>query len=203
MPSPFQPIPGTRTAPRGLFVDHWGTLLRKPARGFATSPDEIEFQPEAISALFQAGQQDWNIYLIGNESSVPDGHVDAATWQSIEDHVINTLHRHGIAITRNYICTDHPEGKKPHDKDSVYLLPNTGAMYHAMQEDGLALRSCWVLGDGPLELAAGWRAGCRTAGVDLSGEVRAGALAVEPEVFADSLAHALSQIVTGVAMTRL
>lgn len=203
MPSPFQPIPGTRTAPRGLFVDHWGTLLRNPSQGFATSPDDVEFLPEAISSLFQAGQHGWNIYLIGNEPSVPDGKIDGATWQTIEDHVINTLHRHGVAITRNYICTDHPEGRKPHDKDSVYLLPNTGAMYHAMQEDGIQLPSSWVVGDGPLELAAGWRSGCRTAGVQLEGEVREGALSVEPEVFASSLADALSQIVSGVGITRM
>lgn len=202
MPSPFQPIPGTQSSPRGLFVDHWGTLLCTPSAGFAQHPDEVEFSAGALEALFQAKRQGWNIYLIGNEASVTSGQLDFTRWQEVEDHVVNTMHRHGVPIQRNYICIDDPEGRKPHNKDSVYMLPNTGAMYHATQEDGIVLSASWVIGDGPLELAAGWRAGCRTVGVNMSGVAGEGGLQVEPEVLADDLAHGLSQVASGVAISR-
>ena len=31
-PSPFAPLPGMERAPRGLFLDRWGTLMALPER---------------------------------------------------------------------------------------------------------------------------------------------------------------------------
>lgn len=203
MPSPFQPIPGTRTIPGGIFVDHWGTLLRRPDAGFALDVGELEFQEGAVDALFHAHEQGWNIYLIGNEFSVPQGLLPYARWQELEAHIIQMLQRHGVPVTRSYICTDDPEGKKPHNRDSVYMLPNTGPMYHAAQNDGINLSKCWVIGDSTLELVAGWRAGCHTVGVRTGDAVNDGALHVEPEVFANNLTDAIGLIVSGTAIPRL
>ncbi|HIF24267.1 MAG TPA: hypothetical protein EYQ27_20745 [Gemmatimonadetes bacterium] len=91
-----------------------------------------------------------------------------------------------------------PDGKAPHDKESVFLFPNTGVMYHAAQMDGIILSESWVIGDGALELASGWRAGCRLACIGDGSALSESDLKVEPEVQAMSLSQALSEIGAGV-----
>ena len=103
----------------------------------------------------------------------------------------------GIPIQRSYACTDDPEGLEPHSKESVFLLPNTGALYHAAQVDGVLLDQSWVVGDSSRELVAGWRAGCRLAGVRTGLAVKDGRFPVDPEMFADDLAGVLRDVTSG------
>ncbi len=195
-------LPGTGQPRRGLFVDHLGTLLQVPARGFLTHAEEIDFTPDALEVLFQAAQSGWNVYLVGNESSVHSGAVEESVWAEIHDGILAGLRTHGVCPVRSYICIDHPEGQAPNNKDSVYRLPNTGAMYHAAQADGISLPHSWVIGDETIDLVAGWRAGCHMAGVRTGAAVQDGALHVEPEILADNLAAVVREVSSGTAVTR-
>jgi histidinol phosphatase-like enzyme len=153
------------------------------------------FTPRALEALFRACQDGWSIYLIGNEEDVALGKLSDARWEAFERELLAFLGSYGVRVQRNYACLDDPlRGKGRHKRDSVYLLPNTGAMYHARQHDGVDLQKSWVIGDGVLELVAGWRAGCRLAGVGSSGRLEAGELAVEPELFRPDLASVLAEV---------
>jgi histidinol phosphatase-like enzyme len=202
MDSPFAPLPGSGPPPRGLFVDRWGTLLERPGKGWSTRFDSTSFTPGAVDALFHAGQAGWNIYLIGNVEEVAFGHVSQARWDAFEAELVSALRAAGVHVTRSYSCSDHPDGVAGHTKDSVFLLPNTGAMYHAAQVDGIRLRETWVIGDSSLELVAGWRAGCRLAGVRTGEGLRDGQLHVEPDVLADDLARAVREATSGARVAR-
>ena len=195
-------LPGTGLPRRGLFVDHLGTLLKTPSSGYLQGPDDIEFTEDSLEALFHAGQSGWNLYLVGNERSVYQGQVSETTWNAIHDALLEQLRTHGICPTRSYICIDHPEGQAPNNKDSVYRLPNTGAMYHAAQADGISLPHSWVVGDESIDLVAGWRAGCHMAGVRTGAAVQDGQLQVEPEILANHLAAFVRQVTSGTAITR-
>jgi histidinol phosphatase-like enzyme len=106
--------------------------------------------------------------------------------------LLEHLASYGARVRRSYACLDDPEhGKGAHRRDSVYFLPNTGAMYHAMQHDGLDLERSWVIGDSTPELVAGWRAGCHLAGVRTGNRLEDGALSVEAELICDQLAGVL------------
>jgi len=177
-------------------------LFQLPEQGHVTRFDRLEFTPGALEALFKIGQAGWNLYLIGNEDAVAFGHLSADKWKTLESAYLDHLRGHGIPIHRNYACLDNPEGKRPHDKDSVFLLPNTGVLYHAAQTDGIALRESWVVGDSTLELVAGWRASCRLAAVRTGLALEDGGLQVEPEIFADNLATVLLEIESGERMNR-
>jgi D-glycero-D-manno-heptose 1,7-bisphosphate phosphatase len=140
-------------------------LLETPASGFATSPLEVRFHAGALDALFRASQAGWRLYLIGNEDAVAFGRLATEAWHEIEKKMLKDLVRAGVALGRSYVCLDHPEGVPGRRNDSVYMLPNTGAFYHALHMDGIDLAKSWVIGDSTLELVAGWRAGCRMAAV--------------------------------------
>ena len=195
-------LPGTGQPRRGLFIDHLGTLLETPGCGFLESPDDIVFTPDALETLFQLTQTGWNLYLVGNEDSVHRGQVTQETWEEIYEAILGGLRTHGVCPVRSYICIDHPEAPAPHNKDSVYRLPNTGAMYHAAQADGISLPHSWVVGDETIDLVAGWRAGCHMAGVRTGAAVQDGALHVEPEILADNLAALAREVSSGTAITR-
>jgi D-glycero-D-manno-heptose 1,7-bisphosphate phosphatase len=183
----FPPLEGTVPLPHGVFVDRWGTLLETPAAGFARHPDELRFLPGSLEALFRASRSGWRIYLIGNEDPVARGRLAEADWKSVEAALLARIAAAGIPLARNYACIDHPQGIAGRRNDSVFLLPNTGAFYHAAHTDGLELAKSWVIGDSTLELVAGWRAGCRLAAVRTGEALRDREFEVEAEIWEKDL----------------
>ena len=196
------PLPGTDSLPRALFVDRWGTLLERPSAGWCSRFTDVTFAPDALELLFRAGQAGWWVYLIGNEDAVAHGRWSSTSWEAFEGQLLEHLASQGIPVRRSYACLDHPDGKGEHARDSVFRLPNTGALYHAAQADGVELSQSWVIGDSTLELSAGWRAGCHLAGV-LTGEGLAdGTIHVEPEFVAEDLAAALGEVLAAERVAR-
>jgi histidinol phosphatase-like enzyme len=198
---PPSPLPGAGRPVRGLFVSRASILVAtggQPARG---EPRPAEPSPAALRMLFRAGQRGWILYLVGNEDSVARGRVSDAAWERFEAALLARLRGEGIPIARHYACVDHPRGKGAHRRDSVFRFPNTGALYHAAQEDGIELRESWVISEEIDELAAGWRAGCRTARV---GQARASQneLEVEPDLASTDLAGALAEVLGSDEYTR-
>lgn len=185
--SPYPPLEGTVPAPRALFIDRWGTLLQTPSAGFASSPSEVRFFPGALDALFRASRAGWQIYLLGNEDAVAFGRLSLEAWNAVEKKMLSDLGNCGVPIAGHYACIDHPEGVVGRRNDSVYLLPNTGVFYHALHGHGIDLAKSWVIGDSTLELVAGWRAGCRQAGVRTGVGLADRAYEVDPEVVSKDL----------------
>ncbi len=183
----FAPLPGTTPLPRGLFVDRWGTLLETLERGYAAHPDEVRFFPGVLPALFRATRAGWSIYLLGNEDAVARGELTFEAWKAVEERILFSLERAGVVLARQYACIDHPEGIEGRRNDSVYLLPNTGAFYHASHVDGIELEKSWVIGDSTIELVAGWRAGLRLAGVQTGLALRDRTYTIEPEIVGSDL----------------
>jgi histidinol phosphatase-like enzyme len=194
--SPFAPLEGTTPAPRALFIDRWGTLLEPPREGFARVPADVRFVAGAVEALFRAARAGWKLYLIGNEEAVAFGHQSMQDWQAIEDTILGELGRAGIPIGKSYACTEHPRGSTDRQNDSVYLLPNTGAFYHAHHTDGVDLGKSWVVGDSTLELVAGWRAGVRLAAVRTGAGLDDRTFEVDPELFEDDLCGVVRELLT-------
>jgi D-glycero-D-manno-heptose 1,7-bisphosphate phosphatase len=189
-----RPLTGTEAPVRGIFIDRWGTLIASDAPCLGPKSAPWNFVPRAIDSLFRAQQEGWLIYLIGNETAVADGLVEESTWLEQERELLARLSSHGVRVVRNYACLDHPGGKGAHKRPSVFLLPDTGIFYHAQQIDGLVLEKSWVVGDGTLEIAAGERAGMRTAGVRTGRALADGELAIDPQFVAEDLAEFISTL---------
>jgi len=202
-PQILAPLPGTGSPPRGLFVSRFGALLERTGGALPRHADEAPFQPRVIELLFRAGQAGWNIYVVGNEDAVARGRTSDAAWERFDESLQAHLRAQGVCVTRHYACLDHPQGKPPHDKDSVFLFPNTGCLYHAAQEDGIELRESWLLSDDVLELAAAWRAGVRVAAVEAAGSRCERDIEVEPDLVVRTAFAGLGEILAGTAVSRL
>jgi histidinol phosphatase-like enzyme len=136
------------------------------------------------------------LYLVGNEESVAFGQLAKEAWETVEKKVLADLARAGVAVARNYACLDHPQGIPGRRNDSVYLLPNTGAFYHAVHTDGIELAKSWVIGDSTLELVAGWRAGVRTAAVRTGRALADRTYEVDPEISGANLRAVVLDLLT-------
>ncbi len=197
------PLPGTERAPRALFVGRWGGLLERsntPCKSFT----DARLAAKAGELLFRATQGGWQLYLVGNEPDVARGRVSDTAWESFQ----RDLHAHltglGIPVKRDYACLDHPQaGRGQHKRESVYRFPNTGALYHAVQEDGIELRASWMVSDDVLELASASRAGVRTLAIGCSTRAVEGPLEVDCEQSATTLAEALQVLLAGDALRRV
>jgi D-glycero-D-manno-heptose 1,7-bisphosphate phosphatase len=188
-------LPGTEPPRRALFLGRSGSLLPVTKTSLPKLEPEF-FSGPAAGALFRAAQAGWIVYLVGNAEPVAEATVAETAWERFESELLSGLAAHGIPVRHHYACLDHPQGKGKHRRDSVFLFPNTGALYHAAQEDGIDLSQSWVVAHRTCELAAGWRAGCRTARVGRSAEGAEGDLAVEPHIDAASLSQALALILS-------
>ena len=196
----FSPIPGAGRPLRGIFVSRDGGLVLPEAAGKRPKKG-VACPTRALRLLFRAGQRGWNLYLIGNEDDVAKGQVADEVWEEYEARLRAKLAGDGIVLVRHYACLDHPKGKGKHRRDSVFRFPNTGALFHAAQEDGIELRESWLLSSDVDELAAGWRAGCRTGRVGNAGSEegtpgspRTSDLEVEADLVAEDLASALEEL---------
>lgn len=196
----YSPLPGTQAPERALFVKRWGTLLRP--RGEWSPFDPSLFVPGAVDALFRAVQAGWHVYLIGNEEDVAFGRCSDEDWLAFEAALLAHLTAHGVHVARCYATLDHPVGKGRHRRKSVFLLPDTGIFFHALQHDGVQLSESWVIGDATPELAAGERAGCRVARVDEPGGADDPELHVDPQVRATTLVEVLDSLAHALALSR-
>lgn len=200
-PLPQRCLPGTEAPTRALFVDRWGTLLELPSdtpRRFS----DARYVAGAVDALHKAQREGWSVYLVGNEDHVAYGRISDQEWLDFERELLSSLAALGVSPTRLYACLDHPQGREPHRKPSVFRLPDTGLFYHALQAEGVHLGQSWVVGDSTLEIAAGQRAGCRTAAVRTGLALGDRELAIEPDVVFDDLQQMIHALVRSPAYAR-
>lgn len=180
---------------RGVFVDVLGTLVKPDGDNdrFPTFDPSCLYEG-VIDGLFRCTQAGWKLYLIGNVDSVAFGQQSAEDWTAFQSALHAYLASMGITVQRDYSCIDHPEGVPGRERDSVYRLPGTGAMHHAGQADNIRLNVSWVVGDRSLDLVTGWRAGCRTGGVQTGYSMTDRQFQVEPELVGRSATGVLKEI---------
>lgn len=195
-------LPTSVRPPRGLFVGRDGVLLERsetPADRFS----EAALQPRVVDMLFRASRGGWNVYLVGNVASVAQGKLAESAWKRFEGELMEHLRAQGVTIVRHYASVDHPDGKGPHKRDSVFVFPNTGALYHAAQHDGVDLGESWLVSADVHELAAGWRAGVHAAALDPHGALRGEELQVEPQLIGATAVELLAEVLAIGRTTRV
>lgn len=195
-------LPSSVRPPRGLFVGRDGVLLERCERPLERFADAC-LQPRVVDMLFRASRGGWNVYLVGNVQSVAQGALPLSAWTLFEAELLEHLRAQGVTIARHYACVDHPEGVGKHRRDSVFLFPNTGALYHAAQHDGVELTESWLVSADVHELASGWRAGMHAAALDPHGALRGEELQVEPELVGATAAELLGEVLAIGRTTRV
>jgi len=148
-------------AAKAVFLDRDDTLIEDP--GYLNDPAQVKLLPGvelAIRSLHQAG---YKLVVVTNQSGIARGMLTEQALELIHAEMRRQLAEKGAHLDAIYFCPFHPEGTvEPYAIESDLRKPQPGMLLKAAHELELDLSVSWMVGDGPRDIEAGQRAGCRT-----------------------------------------
>ncbi len=169
-----------------LFVDRPSLLLVESGDGDRAT---VSVHTANLRGLCQMDAQHWKLVWIGNEDAVALGRVSERRYARACAQIDEALTRAGIRTTADYTCAYAIQGVGERKKDSVFRLPNVGALKAARLEFDVRLDSSWVISDRAEAMLSGSRGGARTALVRSERNERR--YDVTPDLVADDLGSAV------------
>ncbi|MBL8694655.1 MAG: hypothetical protein JNJ88_11215 [Planctomycetes bacterium] len=171
---------------RALFVDRPSLLLQEaPDRG----QPSIQVHQKALEDLAQMNPRAFRLFWIGNDDALAFGRVPEKRHARACAQIQETLAAKKIAAVADYSCPFSLQGAPERRRDSVFRLPNVGAMKAARLEFEVELDGSWILSDRAEAMLAGSRAGIRTALIRSPHNERR--YDVTPDLVADDLGSAI------------
>jgi D-glycero-D-manno-heptose 1,7-bisphosphate phosphatase len=144
--------------PGGIFLDRDGTINQEV--NFLTSPEELELIPRSASAIQEANQLGFKVFIVTNQSGIARGLLTENQLGHIHQTLIEKLLEHNARIDAIYYCPHHPEGEEsPFAVDCSCRKPNTGMIEQATREFPLDLKRSFVIGDRLIDIQLGNNAG--------------------------------------------
>lgn len=123
---------------KAWFLDRDGTIIID--KNYLSDPNLIEFLPNSIEALKLAQELGYILIVITNQSGVGRGYFSLEQANNIQDVFCKELLKHGITITKSYIC--------PHyDSNCDCRKPQTGMFEQAIKDFNLNPIECIACGD--------------------------------------------------------
>jgi D-glycero-D-manno-heptose 1,7-bisphosphate phosphatase len=164
----------------GIFLDRDGVIIRKAPEGeYITRWSEVEFLPGSIEAIATLHGYGFTVLIVTNQRGVATGKISAANLEEIHSKIKDVVADAGGLVSEIYCCT--------HDvSESCFCRkPQPGMLLRAAKEFSLNLADCWMVGDSAVDILAGKRAGCKTAQVSQTIELKN--LPEKPDVRVESL----------------
>ena len=140
-----------------IFLDRDGTLMTDVA--YCADPARVAVFPGAADALARLQARGYLLVLITNQSGIGRGYFTETHFRAVQDEFFRQLGP-GF-LTAAYHCPDAPDAATERRK------PGAGMIFEAAAEHGIDLERSFLIGDSPVDLACGRRAGL--AGVVLVG----------------------------------
>jgi histidinol-phosphate phosphatase family protein len=138
---------------KAIFLDRDGTIIVD--KNYLNDPEQVEFFPVAIEAL-KSLQNDFLLIVVTNQSGIARGLVQVENVYLIHEKMQAVLKPYGVQITAFYFS--------PHAADSNHPLrkPNPGMLIQAAKDHRIDLGASFMIGDKPIDVEAGQRAGCKS-----------------------------------------
>jgi len=150
---------------KAIFLDRDDTLIEDP--GYINNADQVKLLPGVPRALAELKTMGYKLVLATNQSAVARGIVTEKTLRNIHDRLEQLLAGNNAFLDAIYYCPYHPDGVIPkYRKESDCRKPNPGMLLTAADEIGIDLSQSWMIGNGPHDVEAGLRAGCKTILID-------------------------------------
>lgn len=164
-------------APRAcVFLDRDGTLNQDA--GYVYRPEQLVLLPgvpEGLTALRAAG---FLLIVVTNQSGVARGMYSEDDVQRFHQHMSARLGP-AAAPDAYYHCPFHPDAVlESYRQDSPLRKPGTGMFERACREFAIAPAQSFMLGDKPLDVEFGRRAGLRS--ILIAGQAEPGPHLVKP-----------------------
>jgi histidinol-phosphate phosphatase family protein len=177
-----------------VFLDKDGTLIEDVP--YNVDPGLIRLTSGAAGGLRRLHAAGYRLFIVSNQSGVARGYFAEETLAGVWQRVTELLGAAGVPLAGCYYCPHHPDGTVTRYAVTCDCRkPHAGLILRGAREHGVDLAGSWVLGDKPVDVEAGHRAGCRTVllgeGCETDG---AGTVQQTPDYRARDLSEAADRI---------
>jgi len=146
-----------------VFFDRDNTLIVND--GYLGEPSRVRLIDGAAIAIARARRMGFVVVTVSNQSGVARGMFDEKAVHAVNaalDALLRRIDRDAI-IDRHYFCPFHPQAViQRYRIDSPLRKPAPGMIHLAERELNLDLKTSWLIGDAPRDIAAAKAAGCRS-----------------------------------------
>ncbi len=145
---------------KAAFFDRDGTLIRDV--NYLSDLKQISLLPEGLAAASWCQQNEYELFVVTNQSGVARGFFDIAFVQQTHRTIDTMLQSRGIIIKQWYFCPHHPSQgtNKEFIKDCSCRKPKPGMLLQAAKEHNLDLSQSLLFGDQESDFCAGRAVGC-------------------------------------------
>lgn len=145
-----------------LFLDRDGVFIENRA-AYVRSWDDVEFFPQALTALARVRDIPYKIIVVTNQSAVGRGIISMETAVQLNNRILEGVREANGRIDASYLCPAKPGTHDPCRK------PRPGMLLQAAQEHNLDLSQSYMIGDALTDVQAGQAAGVKQAILLLTG----------------------------------
>lgn len=133
-----------------IFLDRDGTIIED--MGDIKQASEVQFYPFTFKAL-DLLQEHFLLFIITNQSGIAKGIVTVKEVEEVNNHILNTLKKQGIAIYDSFCCPHKSEDNCECKKPKTYFIEKARQLYN------IDLNQSFIIGDHPSDVQCGINAG--------------------------------------------
>ncbi|MBY0385347.1 HAD family hydrolase [bacterium] len=139
---------------KAVFLDRDGTIIIDKV--YLNDPKQVEFLPGAIDGLKELKRAGYLLIVVTNQSGIARGLVQKENLEKIHQRMQDLLKHENIQIDGFFYS--------PHAADSNHPMrkPNPGMLLQAAKEHRINLAASFMIGDKPIDVEAGHRAGVKS-----------------------------------------
>ena len=143
-----------------LFIDRDGVINKDPGgwteHSYVTREEDLHFLPGSLEALRKLKENGFQVIIVSNQAGVNKGYFTEKTLRKINERMIRSIEGSGGKIKAVYYCIHKGEERCDCRK------PKPGLITKAAREHKIDLKSCFIIGDGVMDIEAGRQSGLTT-----------------------------------------
>jgi D-glycero-D-manno-heptose 1,7-bisphosphate phosphatase len=145
----------------GIFLDRDGTVNFEVE--YLSSVSDLKLIPGSSTAIKEANQLGWKVFIITNQSGVARGIISEIDLEKIHQILQATLAQDGASLDAIYYCPHHPEiGESHYRKECDCRKPKAGMIDRAAKEFKIDLTKSFVIGDKMIDIQTGNNCGAKS-----------------------------------------
>jgi histidinol-phosphate phosphatase family protein len=171
---------------RAVFIDRDGTIAADVH--YCSRPEDFQLFPRVPDAIKTLSDNGFKIVIVTNQSGIARGYFTEDTLSRIHEKMVIELGIGGAHIDAIYYCLHHP------DELCDCRKPGLAMYYKAIAQFDIDPQKSFVIGDLPMDIAAGKALRCKTILVNTAA-TRVDMAGCNPDLVAETFFDAVSWII--------
>lgn len=154
----WQQIIGTPRPAPALFLDRDGVVVAEAHH--LRDPAKVRLIAGAAEVIGRANARGVHVVIVTNQSGIGRGIFDWPDFAAVQARILAELSDLGARVDAVLACPFHADVDPPYrHPDHPDRKPNPGMLLRAAAQLRIDLERSWIIGDRPVDIEAGRRAG--------------------------------------------